>query len=165
MRQIKRFETEEDVRKLVLRLSKAEGFSVFWVENKGGGTEGFPDAVLVRGPETVFAELKIGERKGEEIHFEARNAQRIVLRKIAKAGAKPVLIVGERGSRTIFVGPGDRVFVREGRKRKIKETSIWGSVGHFMQFCDVWEINDLRKPNLFRTLVSGGRIEGPIEGP
>jgi hypothetical protein len=149
---VKPFDKEDDVRRVVARTALAQNIGVFWVENKAGGTAGFPDVVLIRGRETVFAELKVGERKGDKVVFEARNAQRIGLRKIRKAGGIGVVIIGIVGSKTLFIGRGGELRALKENSGVVQKQGIKLAIPHFYDFGELIEINNLANWDLFRTL-------------
>ena len=97
------FKDESDVRDWLRKQTPKR--SLFWVEAAGGGTQGFPDAIVVRqSAPDHFIELKVGTLLVGQVQFEMNNTQRIALRRIAEAGGRAFVIVGEAGGERVWVG-------------------------------------------------------------
>jgi len=96
-----RFRTEADVR----RALKAAADAVWWVENKRGGTPGFPDAVAVIGRRAAFLELKLAESD----RFKAAPAQINVLRDLRRAGQPAWILAGIAGTGRLWAAGPDGV--------------------------------------------------------
>lgn len=90
------FKTEADLRRWVTD----QGWgTVWWVENKGGGSFGFSDAVIARGGKAAFPELKLAklDRKGQMV-ITVRHKQRDFLRAMGKAGVPSGILAGVKGT-------------------------------------------------------------------
>ena len=88
------FKTENDVR----RWLKNHG-PVWWVENKRGGSAGFPDAIAARGGKALFLELKLASsREGGGWTMEAAPAQILALRGLDAAGLEAWVVAGVEGT-------------------------------------------------------------------
>lgn len=90
---------EGDVRKLV----KASFKTVWWIENKHGGTLGFPDAIVAEpGGRATFLELKVMEEASEgAFRLEATPAQLNVLKDMLDLEFNAALLVGWKGTRNV----------------------------------------------------------------
>jgi hypothetical protein len=103
------FKDEGDLRKLIKKWAVEAGCFALWSEAAIGGTTGQPDVVVV-GPYELgggvakFCELKVGgvAQDGQWIEFIMANAQRIVLRKIARVGGLAWVIIAEKGGTRVW---------------------------------------------------------------
>ena len=107
---VRGFKAEADVRRwLEARVSR-----VWWVENKRGGTFGFPDAIAVGKTALWFLELKLAVRSGAQITIKARPAQMVVLRQLVGAGLNAGILFGIKGEKEVFLSvPDDYVRTSE----------------------------------------------------
>lgn len=83
------FQSEGNVREW---LRAASGGKVWWLENKRGGTFGFPDAMVVHEGRPVFLELKIAEGGCIEAHPSQLN----VVQGLRAAGLGAAFLCGVR---------------------------------------------------------------------
>lgn len=113
---MKPFKNENDVRKAV----REKAISVWWIENKRGGTAGFPDCVacFVRG-EGCFIELKLvsGHENGA-LSVEAAPQQLRIVEELLEAGMKAFFLGGLKGSQDVGIWP-PRAMKRVGKSGRI----------------------------------------------
>jgi len=97
------FNNESDVRKWL----KERASTCFWIENKRGGTMGFPDAIAVVGERLIFAELKLVKCDSVgRLWVEASPQQANVLVEMKAAGLCSGVIGGlEGGGSVVWVEP------------------------------------------------------------
>ena len=98
---VRRFKTEEGVRAWL----KREADRVWWVENKRGGTFGFPDSVAWAGGALMFLELKLSEGGV----FKAAPAQINVLRQLNEANQPAWIVGGVKNTDEMWVASFDGV--------------------------------------------------------
>jgi hypothetical protein len=157
---VKRFETEDDLRRVIERLGTRSGALVAWVENKSGGTPGFPDSILMKAGQSLYLELKVGSWRAGELIVEARNAQRICLRKMARAGIEALVVVGEIGSTRVWVG-GPRSLVPvpgSGSRGQLEKVLLSGP--HYVREAVLWDINGLGIETLFGKFSQKESVNG-----
>lgn len=94
------FRSEKDVRRWVREHC---GRSDRWVEHSSGGTVGLPDTFLVRGGQTLFLELKIGELHGVDLVFETRKEQKKELLRLCSDGALVGMLIGVKGTHDLML--------------------------------------------------------------
>jgi hypothetical protein len=129
------FKSEDDVRKMI----KKKAHRVWWVENKRGGTEGFPDAVIAAMGRPIFAELKIAER----YHLggwkmEIAPTQLNVLRDMRNSGFRAMIIAGIAGTEIVgVINTIDRLMAIE----RISETVGTGRRGLYR--APGWDVFDM----------------------
>lgn len=73
--------TEKEFQQSIVELAKWNAWMIYHTFDSRRSTPGFPDLVLVRGAELVFAELKVGTGK-------VTQAQEAWLAALAAAGAR-----------------------------------------------------------------------------
>ena len=112
---MKPFESELDVRRWIKKHADKAGAFLAWVEASAGGTNGFPDTVMIKVGKALFLELKVGVMgKDGRLEFQMRNAQRIVLRKMEDAGAEVAVLVGEKDSTRVWALKPSDITVKPG---------------------------------------------------
>lgn len=104
------FSRENDVRRWLCKHRK-----VWWVENKLGGSAGFPDAVVAGQRGAVFLELKLARPRGPTGWVvEASPAQALALQTMSAAGLTAWLVAGIQGTRQLGALEGGAGMVRLG---------------------------------------------------
>jgi len=109
------FNSESDVREWL----RKEASSCWWVENKRGGTMGFPDAVAVVERRLIFAELKLVKcDSAGQLWVEASPQQVNVLLEMKAADLCSGVIGGLEGGKSAFWAEPEWL-VRAGNSGKI----------------------------------------------
>jgi hypothetical protein len=93
--------TEGDVRRWLKANRKHD---VLWIEPAKGSTVGLPDACLlgVNG-QVLWIECKAGHRTRNGLRYVLRPTQKASLRKILRRGGRAMLLVGEVGTKTLWL--------------------------------------------------------------
>ena len=143
------FKTEAGVRAWL----KREADAVWWVENKRGGTAGFPDAIVSFRGVLMFFELKLAEGR----RFKAAPAQINLVRQLRKFGHPAFIVGGVAGTRNLWAAEPEmvkRVGSSSGAGRRVVyETgafSVESESGQFMHEIHA-VVRGVKKPSSMKT--------------